>query len=84
MDSLVKYLSRYKNLKPPHESTIKLLIKTIGDECGVNLSDKDISIRRGGAIISCHPTARSEVSRSAPQIINILNKKHKIRLSFIR
>jgi len=81
---LKQYLDKYKNLKPPHESEIKLLIQTIHDECGISLSEKEISVRRGGAIISCHPTVRSELLQFAPQVINTLLKKHNIRIAFIR
>lgn len=84
MDELDKYLARYKNLKPPHASTIKILIQTIQDECGILLIEKNISIRRGGAILSCHPTIRSELLQYSTNIISILHKKHNIRISFIR
>lgn len=84
MDELVKYLDRYKNLKPPHASTVKLLIQTIQDECGISLIEKNIAIRRGGAILTCHPTIRSELLQYTPQIIAILHKKHNVRISFIR
>lgn len=81
---LYKYLEQYKNLKPPHESEVKLLIKTIYDECGITLSEKEVSLRRGGAVVTCHPTVRSELLQFVPQVITTLHKKHKIRLSFIR
>lgn len=81
---LYKYLERYKNLQPPHESEVKLLIRTIQDECGISLNEKEVSIRRGGAVVTCHPTVRSELLQFAPQVITTLYKKYKIRLSFIR
>jgi hypothetical protein len=84
MDCLVNFLEKYKNLKPPHESTIKSLINVIYDECGIQIKYSDVKISRGGAVISCHPAVRSEISRSSSEIINILNKKYNIRISFIR
>jgi hypothetical protein len=84
MDGLLKYLSRYKNLTPPHASAVKIFVKTIRDECGIILSDEDVSIKRGGVIMSCHPTVRSELLRHAPLIIEVLHKKHNVRISYIR
>jgi hypothetical protein len=81
---LYKYLERYKNLAPPQESEIKLLIKTIQDECGICLNEKEVSIKRGGAVLTCHPAVRSELLQVAPQVITTLYKKYKIRLSFLR
>ncbi len=84
MKEIVDYLSKYKNIKPPHASTVKLLIQTICDECGVKISESDVSIKRGGAVVNCHPTVRSEITRCSPDILLTLQKKHKVRLSFIR
>ncbi len=81
---LSKYLERYKNLEPPEESTVKLLIRIIKDECGITLEEKEISMRRGGVVLTCHPTVRSELLQYVPSVISTLHRKHKIRLSFIR
>jgi hypothetical protein len=56
----------------------------VNDELGISLEEENVSIKRNGVMLSCHPTVRSEVSRSAPKILHILNSKHSIRLSFIR
>ena len=84
MDGLFKYLARYKSLEPPNASTVKILSKTIKDECGIQINESKISIKRGGAILDCHPTTRSELSRYTPNVIDTLRKKHNIRLSYIR
>ena len=84
MEELRTYLTRYKNLKPPHASTIKLLIETVGDECGITLTEKNISIRQGGVVLSCHPTVRSELLQNSTHIITLLHKKYNVRISFIR
>lgn len=84
MDELVKYLARYKNLQPPQASKVKLVIQAVQDECGVTLIEKNVSIRRGGVVLSCHPTVRSELLQCAPQIITTLHKKYNLRVSFIR
>lgn len=84
MNDLSKYLDRYRNLTPPNASTIKLLVKTIHDECGVDLTESSVSLHRGSAVVSCHPAVRSEVVRCAPQVITTLQKKHGIRLTSIR
>ncbi len=84
MDCLVNFLDKYKSLKPPHESTIKMLIEAIKDECGVSVDYSDVKISRGGAIISCHPAVRSEIIRNSSYIIKTLNSKYNIRLSFLR
>lgn len=84
MDGILKYLKRYKNLVPPEKSKKKFLIQTIHDECGIVLTEKEITIRREGVILSCHPTVRSELTRCAPRVIETLLKKHNIRISFIR
>jgi hypothetical protein len=81
---LSKYLARYKNLEPPQTSTVKLLIQTIRDECGITLTEKEVALSRGGAVISCHPVVRSELLQYASQVITTLHKKHNIRLSYIR
>ena len=84
MEGIFKYLSRYKNLTPPNASAIKLLIETIHSEYGILLEESNITFKRGGVLLSCHPAVRSEVVRSAPTIISILYKKHNVRLSYIR
>jgi hypothetical protein len=84
MEGIFKYLSRYKNLTPPHASTVKLLIDIIKSDYGILLEESSIKFQRGGIILSCHPTIRSEISRYAPEVINTLYKKHNVRLSFIR
>jgi len=84
MEELKMYLTRYKNLKPPHASTIKLLIQTVNDEYGITLIEKNIKIHNGGVMLTCHPTVRSEVMQNATYIISLLHKKHNVRISFIR
>ncbi|HCC05566.1 TPA: hypothetical protein DEP58_04700 [Patescibacteria group bacterium] len=84
MEELKTYLARYKNLKAPHASTIKLLIQTVNDECGITLIEKNVSIRQGGVVLSCHPTVRSELLQNSTHIISLLHKKYNVRISFIR
>jgi hypothetical protein len=84
MEGLLKYLSRYKNLTPPHASAKKIFVKTIQDECGITLAEEDVSVKKGGVVMSCHPTVRSELLRYAPYIIEVLHKKHNIRILYIR
>jgi hypothetical protein len=84
MDLAQHYLAKYKTLTPPQASKAKIIAAAIEDECGVTLVHTEIEIRRGGAVLSCHPTTRSEVMRCAPTILETLYSKHKIRLSFLR
>jgi len=84
MDGILTYLNRYKNLTPPNKSKIKTFVSVVSDEIGILIEEENVSIKRNGVLLDCHPTVRSEVVRSAPKIINILNSKHNIRLSFIR
>lgn len=84
MDGILKYLKRYNNLIPPEKSKKKFLIQAVQDECGITLAEKEITIRREGVILSCHPTVRSELNQCAPRVIEALLKKHNIRVSFIR
>ncbi len=84
MDSVVTFLSKYKNLKPPEESTKKIILQIIKDECGLCLEKKDVSLKQGGVFLTCHPAVRSELIRCVPRILNTLQKDHNIRLSYIR
>ena len=84
MEGILTYLSRYKQLTPPNKSKIKTFVVVVNDETGITLEEKEVSVKRSGVLLSCHPTVRSEVLRSAPRILTILNKKHNIRFSFIR
>jgi hypothetical protein len=84
MDTIFKYLSRYKNLTPPEASKKKIVIQVIQDECGIQITEKEIQIKREGVLLSCHPTVRSELTRCAPRVIHTLLKKHNVRISFIR
>lgn len=84
MDLAQNYLAKYKSLTPPQASRAKIIASAIEDECGIVLTHTEIEIRRGGAVLSCHPTIRSEVMRCAPTILETLYCKHKIRLSFLR
>jgi hypothetical protein len=84
MKLLEKYLSKYKTLTPPQATKTKIIAQVIQDECGITIPHTNITMRRGGAIISCHPTVRSEVGRCIPQLLTVLQKEHNLRLSFIR
>lgn len=84
MEGIFKYLARHKNLTPPHASKKKIFIETVRTECGIVVEESQIDITRGGIILSCHPTVRSELVRAAPQLLGELQKKHNIRFSFIR
>ena len=66
MKILQDYLLKYKILTPPQASKTKIVSGVIQDECGITIPYKDITIRRGGAVLSCHPTVRSEVGLYAP------------------
>lgn len=84
MEDLQKYLGKYQQLTPPEKSKKKLLISVIQDECGILLTEKAISLTRGGVIVSCHPTIRSELTQCVPRILSLLQHKHNLRLNFIR
>lgn len=84
MRELQKYLDKYRTLAPPEASVRKVLRTVLYDECGFTLEEKDITLQRGGIIVSCHPTVRSELMRSAPHILSVLQNAHNIRLAFIR
>ena len=84
MDNVVHFLARYKKLKPPHASTIKLVAQTIKDECGISIKEKDITLKRGGVVVTCHPTVRSELLRYVPKVLTTLFEKHNVRISYIR
>ena len=84
MEVLQQYLLKYKKLAPPQATKAKLIAKVIQDECGVSLDSETITVRRGGATLSCHPTVRSEVVRCVPRVLEVLQRDHNVRLSFIR
>ncbi len=84
MELASSYLAKYARLEPPQASTKKLLVQVIRDECGITLTERSVSLSRGGAILSCHPTERSELARCVPQILTLLQHEHNVRLSFIR
>lgn len=84
MEILQDYLSKYRNLTPPQASKAKLIAEVVLDECGIMLDCSDISIRRGGAVLSCHPVERSEIMRRVPVVLEVLQSKHNLRLAFIR
>ncbi|MBP9760047.1 MAG: hypothetical protein KBD24_01625 [Candidatus Pacebacteria bacterium] len=84
MDLLQNYLAKYKILTPPQATKAKLVASAIADECGIAIPHTDITIRRGGAVLSCHPTMRSEIAHAIPRVLEVLHKKHNMRLSFIR
>lgn len=84
MDTLTNYLAKYRSLVPPEASKKRLVASVVRDECGVVLDEAHLSLRGGGVHLTCHPIARSEVARSAPQILTTLQREHGVRLSFIR
>jgi hypothetical protein len=84
MHELQQYLDKYRTLAPPEASVRKVFSMVLRDECGFTLEEKDITFQRGGVIVSCHPTMRSEIMRFSPQVLSVLREVHNIRLSFIR
>jgi hypothetical protein len=84
MRELGQYLEKYRSLAPPEASIRKVLAQVLHDECGFDLKEKDLALQRGGVIISCHPTIRSEIMRTAPHVLTTLQHSHNIRLAFIR
>ena len=78
------YLAKYRTLVPPEASVRRALIATIRDECGIDLTEREVVIKNSGAMIASHPTVRSEVVRMAPRILTVLREHHAMRLSFIR
>jgi len=84
MEIVQDYLSKYRMLVPPQASKTKLVAEVVMDECGVMLEHTSITIRRGGVVLACHPTERSEIMRHVPVVLEVLRKKHNLRLSFIR
>jgi hypothetical protein len=84
MKELLTYLSKYKNLVPPQASKKKVLTALFRDECGVNISEKEIVLSRGGVHLKCHPTVRTEIAHCAPRILSILHKEHGLHFGYIR
>lgn len=84
MEGLCTYLEKYKRLMPPERHVAKLVARVVRDECGIALDEAAVTLRRGGAFLTCHPVERSEVLRSAPRILDLLQREHQIRLSFVR
>jgi hypothetical protein len=84
MHELQKYLSKYLTLTPPEASKVKLLVSVIRDECGITLTESAVTLRRGGAMISCHPTVRSELAQCIPHVLATLHTKHNVHLAFLR
>jgi hypothetical protein len=84
MYTLGQFLAKYESLAPPQQSTLRLVVQVVYDECGVELEEKDVSLVRGGIMLACHPILRIEVARSAAQILTTLHERHAVRLSFIR
>ena len=84
MEGLCSYLEKYKRLAPPERHVAKLVARVVRDECGITLDDAAVTLRRGGVFLTCHPTERSEVLRAAPRILDLLQREHQVRLSFVR
>jgi len=84
MEELQMYLEKYKRLAPPDRHVAKLVARVVRDECGVALDEAAVTLRRGGAFLTCHPAERSEVLRLAPRILDLLQREHQVRLSFVR
>jgi hypothetical protein len=84
MDIAHTYLDKYRQLVPPQATRARLVAEVIQDECGITVPMHHIEIRRGGAVLSCHPTVRCELMRYVPTVLEVLHKKHNVRLSFIR
>ena len=84
MDSIQKHLQKYSKLTPPEESKKKVILKTLKDECGILLEEKQIKLFKEGVFLNCHPTIRSEIIQQQRAIITALLEKHQIRISFIR
>lgn len=84
MHGLADYLNKYRNLEPPEASIRKVLCSVILSECGITLEPSSITIRNGGATISCHPAMRSELSLCVPEVLHTLRERHNVRLSFLR
>lgn len=78
------YLDKYRNLVPPQATRAKLIAQVIRDECGVQVLPEEITIRRGGVVLACHPTVRCELVRYIPNVLHTLHLKHNVRFSFIR
>lgn len=84
MELAQNYLAKYKALTPPQATKTKAIAQVISDECGIVIPHEHISIRRGGATLTCHPTIRSELLRHASRIMDVLHREHNVRVSFIR
>lgn len=68
-DHINTLLSRYANLRPPHESTKKAVAETISRVVGVSVSPEHISIQHETAFISQLPSAaRAEIRVHADRI----------------
>jgi hypothetical protein len=78
------YLAKYRTLTPPQATKAKIVAKVIADECGIHIPHTEITIRRGGVSVECHPTVRSELARHTAHLMEVLQKEHNVRISFIR
>ncbi len=84
MEIAHSYLEKYRNLVPPQATRAKLVAQVIRDECGIEVLPEEIAVRRGGVVLTCHPTVRCELTRHVPSVLHTLHSKHNVRLSFIR
>jgi hypothetical protein len=84
MDTVSQFLAKYKQLAPPERTMLKFVQSVVYSECGITLEDAELKLSRGGVLLNCHPTVRSEIVRYTPHILSTLHRTHNIRLSFIR
>jgi hypothetical protein len=68
MKALNALLERFKNLTPPDASIRKAVVQAVKEVCGIDLSEKDVSVNGQTISISIRPAARGELFQKSALI----------------
>ena len=75
LDPLTDFFKRFKHITPPDEVVRKIVVKTIKEMFGVDISIKDVSVKNSIIFINTKPTIKSELFIRKSQFISQIKKE---------
>lgn len=70
---LQNFLSRYKNLIPTSRVIKEVVVRVVGNECGISLEENQVDVRNSIVYLRIPPSARSMIYRKKNTLLERIN-----------
>ncbi len=75
MNPLQNFLSKYKNIKLPHKTIKKSVIKAIVSTIHIHIQEEEITIQKNNIKIKAPSVVKQEIKLHKKEILNEINKE---------